>query len=195
MTPLSLMWEYATAILILISLWLIHRLNIVSNIPVIIEQIETIVEVENTDRLLEITQTLGQRRQDLQHSEDTVRHLSHQVAQLQTQLESTAQEAKKQKGRAASAHTSKGQILEKWAPFVDHAEIDPNWKPEDWSFMGNPIDYIVWDYRLDKDANLEEGMVYIMDVKSAKAQLSTKQRRIRDLVKAGRVEWREIRLD
>jgi len=189
------MWEYATAILILISLWLFHRLSIVSNIPVIIEEIETIVEVENTDRLLEITQTLGQERQELQHSEDTVRHLSHQVAQLQTQLESTAQEAKKQKGRAASAHTSKGQILEKWAPFVDHAEIDPNWKPEDWSFMGNPIDYIVWDYRLDKDDNLEQGMIYIMDVKSAKAQLSTKQRRIRDLVKAGRVEWREIRLD
>ena len=66
------MWMYATAILILISLWLIHRLRIVSNISPVIEQIETIVEVENTDRLLEITQTLGQRRQDLQHSEDTV---------------------------------------------------------------------------------------------------------------------------
>ena len=118
------MWMYATAILILISMWLIHRLRIASNILPVIEQIETIVEVENTDRLLEITQTLGQRRQDLQHSEDTVRHLSHQVAQLQTQLESTAQEAKKQKGRAASAHTSKGQILEKWAPFVEHPEID-----------------------------------------------------------------------
>jgi predicted Holliday junction resolvase-like endonuclease len=187
-----LMWEYTTAILILISLWLIHRLN---NIPPVIEQIETIVEIENTDRLLEVSQRLGQQQQDLQHSEDTVRHLSHQVAQLQTQLESTAQEAKKQKGRAASAHTSKGQILEKWAPFVDHPEIDPAWEPENWSFMGNPIDYIVWDYRLDKKANSEEGMIYIMDVKSAKAQLSTKQRRIRDLVKAGRVEWREIRLD
>ena len=186
------MWEYATGILILISLWLIHRLN---NIPPVIEQIETIVEIENTDRLLEVSQRLGQQQQDLQHSEDTVRHLSHQVAQLQTQLESTAQEAKKQKGRAASAHTSKGQILEKWAPFVDHPEIDPAWEPENWSFMGNPIDYIVWDYRLDKKANSEEGMIYIMDVKSAKAQLSTKQRRIRDLVKAGRVEWREIRLD
>lgn len=186
------MWEYTTAILILISLWLIHRLN---NIPPVIEQIETIVEIENTDRLLEVSQRLGQQQQDLQHSEDTVRHLSHQVAQLQTQLESTAQEAKKQKGRAASAHTSKGQILEKWAPFVDHPEIDPAWEPENWSFMGNPIDYIVWDYRLDKKANSEEGMIYIMDVKSAKAQLSTKQRRIRDLVKAGRVEWREIRLD
>ena len=61
--------------------------------------------------------------------------------------------------------------------------------------MGNPIDYIVWDWYKDKNKNLEAGMIYIMDVKSAKAQLTTKQRRIRDLVKAGRVEWREIRLD
>ena len=71
------MWEYTTGILILISLWLIHRLN---NIPPVIEQIETIVEIENTDRLLEVSQRLGQQQQDLQHSEDTVRHLSHQVA-------------------------------------------------------------------------------------------------------------------
>ena len=43
---------------------------------------------------------------------------------------------------------------------------------------------------------IEQGMIYIMDVKSAKAQLSTKQRRIRDLTEStGRVEWREIRFN
>jgi predicted Holliday junction resolvase-like endonuclease len=189
------MLEYATAILLLICSWLGYQLWLLKGKPAEIEIREVVLEVENTDRLLEMTQTLGQERQELQHTKDTVVELSHQVAQLQTELESTVQEAKKQKGRAASAHTSKGQILEKWAPFVDHPEIDPDWEPENWSFMGNPIDYIVWDYRQDRETNLEEGMIYIMDVKSAKAQLSTKQRRIRDLVKAGRVEWREIRLD
>ncbi len=189
------MWDYVSIVLVLVSLWLAYRLKTFNDKPPVIEEVEVIVEVENTDRLLELTQRLGQRQQDLQHSEDAVTHLSHQVAQLQTQLEATQQEAKKQKGRAASAHTSKGQILEKWAPFVDHPEIDPDWEAENWSFMGNPIDYIVWDYRKDREDNLENGMIYIMDVKSAKAQLSTKQRRIRDLVKAGRVEWREIRLE
>ena len=189
------MFEYATAILLLICSWLGYQLWLLRGKPPEIEIREVFLEVENTDRLLEMTQTLGQERQELQHTKDTVLELSHQVAKLQTELESTVQEAKKQKGRAASAHTSKGQILEKWAPFVDHPEIDPEWEAENWSFMGNPIDYIVWDYRQDREANLEEGMIYIMDVKSAKAQLSTKQRRIRDLVKAGRVEWREIRLD
>jgi predicted Holliday junction resolvase-like endonuclease len=195
MTPPLPMLEYATAILLLICSWLGYQLWLLKGKPAEIEIREVVLEVENTDRLLEMTQTLGQERQELQHTKDTVVELSHQVAQLQTELESTVQEAKKQKGRAASAHTSKGQILEKWAPFVDHPEIDPDWEPENWSFMGNPIDYIVWDYRQDRETNLEEGMIYIMDVKSAKAQLSTKQRRIRDLVKAGRVEWREIRLD
>lgn len=189
------MWDYVSIVLLLVSLWLAYRLKVTNDKPPVIEEVEVIVEVENTDRLLDLTQRLGKRKQELQHSEDAVNHLSHQVAQLQLVLEATQQEAKKQKGRAASAHTSKGQILEKWAPFVDHPEIDPDWEAENWSFMGNPIDYIVWDYRKDKHDNLENGMIYIMDVKSAKAQLSTKQRRIRDLVKAGRVEWREIRLE
>jgi predicted Holliday junction resolvase-like endonuclease len=61
--------------------------------------------------------------------------------------------------------------------------------------MGNPLDYIVWDWHQDADLNNQQGKIVFLDVKAAKSQLSTKQRRIRDLVKAGRIEWREIRLD
>ena len=174
-------------------MWLATRYMNISNLEPVIERIE--VPVQDNTQLLLLTEQLGSSQQQVKFLDATINTLSHQVAKLETDLENTQAEAKKQKGRAASAHTSKGQILEKWAPFVDHPEIDPNWEAENWSFMGNPIDYIVWDYRKDKNLNLEEGMIYIMDVKSAKAQLSTKQRRIRDLVKAGRVEWREIRLD
>ena len=127
--------------------------------------------------------------------EESENVLSHEVAKLSINLNEVSAEAKHQKGRAQSAHTAKGQIVEKWAPFVDHPELDPNWRPEDWSFLGNPIDYMVFDWKRDVAENLEIGKVYILEVKSAESQLSTKQRRIRDLVKAGRVEWREIRLD
>jgi len=187
------MWEWISAGLLIVLMWLATRYMNISNLEPIIERIE--VPVQDNTQLLLLTEQLGSSQQQVKFLDATINTLSHQVAKLETDLENTQAEAKKQKGRAASAHTSKGQILEKWAPFVDHPEIDPNWQPENWSFMGNPIDYIVWDYRKDKNLNLEEGMIYIMDVKSAKAQLSTKQRRIRDLVKAGRVEWREIRLD
>ena len=56
--------------------------------------------------------------------------LSHEVAKLSINLSEVSAEAKHQKGRAQSAHTAKGQIVEKWAPFVDHPELDPNWRPE-----------------------------------------------------------------
>ncbi len=187
------MWEWISAGLVLALVWLATRYMGLKTLEPVIERVE--VPVQDNTQLLLLTEQLGSSQQQVKFLDATINTLSHQVAKLETDLENTQAEAKKQKGRAASAHTSKGQILEKWAPFVDHPEIDPNWVAENWSFMGNPIDYIVWDYRKDKNLNLEEGMIYIMDVKSAKAQLSTKQRRIRDLVKAGRVEWREIRLD
>ncbi len=144
------------------------------------------------NRLNESRESATARIAVLEESENI---LSHEVAKLSITLDEITAEAKHQKGRAQSAHTAKGQLVEKWAPFVDHPELDPNWRPEDWAFLGNPIDYIVFDWRRKVEENLEEGKVYILEVKSAESRLSTKQRRIRDLVKAGKVEWREIRLD
>ena len=73
--------------------------------------------------------------------------------------------------------------------------IEEHWRVEDWQFLGAPIDYVVFDWRQDKVENLTSGKIVLLDVKSGKSQLTSKQRRIRDLIKAGRVEWREIRLD
>ena len=114
---------------------------------------------------------------------------------LNDELTSMTQEMRKQKGRAASAHTQRGQLLEKWTPFLNHPDIDAEWDHKDWSFLGQPIDYVVFNWYQDKAQNLEEGQIVMLDVKSGKSSLTTKQRRIRDLVKAGKLEWREIRLD
>ena len=158
-----------------------------------------VAEEAAVERLEEIRSDHASDREDyagriaiLQGSEAT---LARQVAVLQTDLESVRLEAKNQKGRANSANVSKGQLLEKWAPFVDHPQIEEHWRPEDWTFMGNPIDYLVFDWHRDNDSNMEDGVIVFAEVKSAGSSLSTKQRRIRDLVKAGRVEWREIRLE
>lgn len=138
---------------------------------------------------------LAQRETELRFAENQVSNLTETLESVREVLAETRAEVKKQKGRAASAHTSKGQILEKWTPFLTHPEIEPHWKPEDWSFMGNPLDYIVWEWYEDRELNEVQGRIVFLDVKAAKSQLSTKQRRIRDLVKAGRIEWREIRLE
>jgi len=158
-----------------------------------------VAEEAAVERLEELRSDHASDREDyagriaiLQGSEAT---LARQVAVLQTDLESMRLEAKNQKGRANSANVSKGQLLEKWAPFVDHPQIEEHWRPEDWTFMGNPIDYLVFDWHRDNESNMEDGVIVFAEVKSAGSSLSTKQRRIRDLVKAGRVEWREIRLE
>jgi len=117
------------------------------------------------------------------------------ITQLQTELDSINKEAKHQKGRAASAHTNKGLILEKWFPFMEHGDIEEHWKTMNWSFLGNPIDYIIFDWDKDVENNKQNGKVVFLDVKSGNSSLSTKQRRIRDLIIEGNVEWREIKLE
>ena len=118
-----------------------------------------------------------------------------EISEITSQSQEKSEEIKKQKGRAAAAHTTKGQILEKWCPFLEHPEIDPDWEAKNWAFMGQPIDYIIFDWRENKEINVADGKIVMLDVKSGKSQLTTKQRRIRDLIKAGRVEWRTIRLE
>ena len=118
---------------------------------------------------------------ELDASESTIRELEGQMGGY--------------KSKAQSAHTTKGQALEKYAPYMDwHDVVDAHWIPNMWSFMGNPLDFIVWDWKKDTATNLKEGKIVFIDVKTGKSGLTTKQRRIRDLIKAGNVEWREMRL-
>lgn len=114
---------------------------------------------------------------------------------LADELNTMTAEMRKQKGRAASAHTQRGQLLEKWTPFLNHPDIDEEWDHKDWSFLGQPIDYVVFNWYENPQENLERGQIVMMDVKSGKSSLTTKQRRIRDLVQARKIEWREVRLD
>jgi len=157
----------------------------------------------SVEREREVIQTTMDRMQNnIEYLQDENRTKSTEVSLLEdliteitSESKEKSQEIKKQKGRAASAHTTKGQILEKWCPFLEHPEIDPDWEAKNWAFMGQPIDYIIFDWRENKEINVADGKIVMLDVKSGKSQLTTKQRRIRDLIKAGRVEWRTIRLE
>ena len=165
------------------------------------EKFEHLVESTKHDRL-ELNERVGRLQIHIEYLQEENRSKSTEVGELEdkiTEITSESaeksEEIKKQKGRAASAHTSKGQILEKWCPFLEHPEIDPDWEAKNWTFMGQPIDYIIFDWRENKEINVADGKVIMLDVKSGKSQLTTKQRRIRDLIQAGRVEWRTIRLE
>jgi predicted Holliday junction resolvase-like endonuclease len=139
---------------------------------------------------------------DRSHNAETIDRLSGYLSVLEFDLEQSKElaeakdkEIKKHKTRAGSANASKGQLLEKWTPFLNVKGVDPNWDAENWIFIGNPLDYVVFDWKSNTKENLANGGIYFIEVKAAKSKLSTKQRRIRDLIKAGKIEWREVRLD
>ena len=199
----------AFALSVGVSLWLYRKMSALKNLQYR-ESLERVESQEAYENLLfsverereSIASTIENLQTHVVYLQEENRlkvretsDLMNQITEITSASEEKSQEIKKQKSRAASAHTTKGQILEKWCPFLEHPEIDPDWEAKNWSFMGNPIDYIIFDWRNDKTINLADGKVVLLDVKSGKSQLTTKQRRIRDLIQAGKVEWRTIRLE
>lgn len=82
----------------------------------------------------------------------------------------------------------KGQIAEQLAP---HLATDFVWSAADARFLGDPIDYVVFDGYADGEEDLE---IVLVEVKTQNAKMSRGQRRIRRAVEAGRVRFAQVRL-
>lgn len=80
-----------------------------------------------------------------------------------------------------SDDVKRGFVTEQWLPLF---ETYP-WNPQNFKFLGSPIDGI----------QFEEDRLFLVEFKSGNSRLSAKQKRIRDLVQSGEVEFREIRVD
>lgn len=87
---------------------------------------------------------------------------------------------KKVLSQKKSSEVITGQIAEKLAPFLS----DFKYNPQNATFLGQPIDYLVF----------EENEIIFVEIKSGNASLSKKQRNIRDLIKNNKVSWKEIRI-
>ena len=86
-----------------------------------------------------------------------------------------------------SRSVTAGKVFEQLTPFLPHFPYDPR----DARFLGSPIDFVVFD-GLDRDR--VERVVFV-EVKTGTSRLSDRERRVREAVQAGRVEWREIRIE
>src|SRR5690242_12353047 len=86
---------------------------------------------------------------------------------------------------AQSKAVTRGQIYEQLVPYLPNFEFNP----KDAQFLGRPVDFVVFD-------GLDEGEVrriVFVEVKTGVSTLTTRERRVRDAVRAGRVEWLELR--
>jgi predicted Holliday junction resolvase-like endonuclease len=79
-----------------------------------------------------------------------------------------------------------GQINEHFIPYMG---VFP-YNPKDARFLGAPIDLIVFEGMSEGDLR----QIIFLEVKTNSSTLSTRERRIRDAVQAGRVTWQEFRV-
>ncbi len=78
-------------------------------------------------------------------------------------------------GQKKSSEVRTGKIVEQVSPFLSDYPLNPRTA----RFIGDPIDFVHFD----------EDKVTFVEVKSGKSQLSTKQRKIRDLINGKKVEF------
>jgi predicted Holliday junction resolvase-like endonuclease len=79
-----------------------------------------------------------------------------------------------------------GQINEHFIPYMG---VFP-YNPKDARFFGAPVDLIVFEGMTEGDLR----QIIFLEVKTNSSTLSTRERRIRDTVQAGRVVWQEFRV-
>lgn len=100
--------------------------------------------------------------------------------------EETGKEIKR-KTLEHSRNVLKGKVGEQFAPFIkgfDH-------QPSDCRFIGDPIDYIIFDGM--SEGEIEK--VVLADVKTGpKSHLNSRQEEIKELVEKGEVNWKTLKV-
>lgn len=117
-----------------------------------------------------------------QESVETARReLRLEFEQWKSQYEQSIRQDAIQKSQAVTL----GKITEHFIPYLP----DFSYNPKDARFIGSPIDFVVFD-------GLNEGevrRVVFVEVKTGTSGLSTRERRIREAIRSGKVEWEEMR--
>jgi len=121
------------------------------------------------------TNALTSANSGLQDQMNLVQRLAREMDVLQHKIEFQEDQYKKLIHQKKSSEVRTGKITEQIAPFLEDYPLDPHTA----RFLGDPIDLVHFD----------EKKITFVEVKSGKSQLSKKQRQIRDLVKAGKVEF------
>lgn len=82
-----------------------------------------------------------------------------------------------------SSESRLGGVVEVLVPFLEGCPYDPR----DLHFIGAPFDYLCVDF--------DQGELTVIEIKSNKSRPSKRQKTIKNIIKAGRVYYAEIRVD
>lgn len=93
----------------------------------------------------------------------------------------------KTKSVSGSRRSLVGKFIERFIPFLK----DIPYEASDMHFMGQPIDYIVFE-GLHRD-NIEK--VTFLEVKTGESKLTKREKSLKDAIQKKKVSWKEIRVD
>ena len=115
------------------------------------------------------------------------------IAELELEHQQALLSAQKRSVNTSRA-VLKGKMAEQLAPIMPEFR----YLPSDAKFMGDPIDYVVFDgyseFR-DGDGLAEDIEVVLIDIKSGGARLTKGQQAIAQSIREGRVRFETIRID
>ena len=115
------------------------------------------------------------------------------IAELELEHQHALLDAQKRSVNTSRA-VLKGKMAEQLAPIMPEFR----YLPSDAKFLGDPIDYVVFDgytdFR-DGDGIAEDIEVVLIDIKSGGARLSKGQQVIAQAIREGRVRFETIRID
>lgn len=100
--------------------------------------------------------------------------------ELESELNATKEHLKKTVSQKKSSEVRTGLIVEQMAPFLEGFPYNPS----EANFLAKPIDFVVFD---------DDG-IHFVEVKSGAAQLSPKQKKIRDLIENHKVTFEVYRI-
>lgn len=133
---------------------------------------------------------LRREAKDLINTKVLNEQLKHTNKELQSELldaqDSVGGEREKNRmllSQKKSSETRLGQISEHLVPFLDKCKHDP----KTMHFLGNPIDYVVFDF--------DQGEITFLEVKSGNSKPSKRQKTVKNIIKSGRIFYEEIRIN
>ena len=100
------------------------------------------------------------------------------VSYLKRRLNVAVRMLTEERTRQRSISASYGRITEQWFPLMEKYPYDSS----NFRFLGTPIDGV----------QFEEDRIVFVEFKSRKAELSTQQRRLKQMIQAGKVTWEEF---
>ena len=114
---------------------------------------------------------------------DTNKELQSDLIDIQEELGLEREKNRTLLSQKKSSETRLGQISEHLVPFLENCKHDP----KNMHFLGNPIDYVIFDF--------DQGSITFLEVKSGNSKASKRQKTVKNIIKSGRIYYEEIRIN